>query len=149
MIRDCQELSNGKFDVNAFTSIPLALNCTDVTYSYYCQLYALGYQSKSSDGFMNLLSSSLPFTFFQWGKQDAVASNCCTRALPFSFSDRYSDKPILATNKPHYSPGLVHKDKVDYFPKTLNFKHLTESKDISKGVSTYPSQCNDEYTDFN
>ena len=61
-------------------------------------------------------------------------------ALPFSFSDSYSDKPILATNKPYYSPGLhqfvninffpaeVHQD---YFPKTLYFKCLTERKDIN------------------
>ena len=48
-----------------------------------------------------------------------------------------------------FFPAEVHKDKVDYFPKSLNVKHLTEHKDISKDVSTYPSQCNDEYTDFN
>ena len=48
-----------------------------------------------------------------------------------------------------FFPAELHKDKVDYFPKTHNFKHLTEHRDISKDVSTYPSQCNDEYTDFN
>ena len=40
------------------------LNCTDASYSN-CLLYAVGYQSKPSDGFMNLLGSSLPVTFFQ------------------------------------------------------------------------------------
>jgi len=48
-----------------------------------------------------------------------------------------------------FFPSEVRKDEVDYFPKTLYFKHLTECKDISKDVSTYPSLCNDEYTDFN
>ena len=48
-----------------------------------------------------------------------------------------------------FFPTEVHKDEVDYYPKTLNFKHLTERKDISKDVSTYPSQCNNEYTDLN
>ena len=69
---------------------------------------------------------------------------------------------ILATNKPHYSPGLCKFVNIFpgrgtqrrgrlliIFPKTLNFKHLTEHKDISKDVSTYPSHCNNEYTDFN
>ena len=56
---------------------------------------------------------------------------------------------INHTTLSSFFPAEVHKDKVDYFPKTLNFKHLAEHKDISKDVSTYPSQCNDEYTDFN
>ena len=47
-----------------------------------------------------------------------------------------------------FFPTEVHKDEVDYFPKTLYFKCLTERKDISKDVSTYPSQCNDEFTDL-
>ena len=37
----------------------------------------------------------------------------------------------------------------NYFPKTLYFKCLTERKDISKDVSTYPSLCHNEYTDLN
>ena len=30
-----------------------------------------------------------------------------------------------------FFPAEVHKDEVDYFPKTRNFKHLTECKDIN------------------
>ena len=111
---------------------------------------------------MNLLSSSLPFTFCQEGKQDAVASNCCTRALPISFSDSYSDKPILAANKPHYSPGLhkfvnifprrgtQRRGRLLFFPKPVTLNTLQNAKTLlSKDVSTYPSQRNNEYTDFN
>ena len=69
-IPDGYKLSNGRFDVHVEHFLPvfyfhvLALNCTDATYSN-CQLYSLGNQSKPCDIFMNLLSSSLPFTFFQ------------------------------------------------------------------------------------
>ena len=67
-IPDCYKLSNGRFDVKHFLPVfyfhVLALNCTDATYSDY-QLYSLGYQSRPCDIFMNLLSSSLPFTYFQ------------------------------------------------------------------------------------
>ena len=67
-IPDGYKLSNGRLDVKHFLPVfyfhVLALNCTDATYSN-CQLYSLGYQSKPCDIFMNLLSSSLPFTFFQ------------------------------------------------------------------------------------
>ena len=67
-IPDCYKLSNGRFDVKHFLQVfyfhVLALNCTDATYSNY-QLYSLGYQSRPCDIFMNLLSSSLPFTYFQ------------------------------------------------------------------------------------
>ena len=69
-IPDCYKLSNGRFDVHVEHFLPvfyfhvLALNCTDTLYSN-CQLHSLGYQSKPFDIFMNLLSSSLPFTFFQ------------------------------------------------------------------------------------
>ena len=67
-IPDCYKLSNGRFDVKHFLPVfyfhVLALNCTDATYSNY-QLYSLGYQSRPCDIFMNLLSSSLPFTYFQ------------------------------------------------------------------------------------
>ena len=67
-IPDCYKLSNGRFDVKHFLPVfyfhLLALNCTDATYSNY-QLYSLGYQSKPCDIFMNPLSSSLPFIFFQ------------------------------------------------------------------------------------
>ena len=48
-----------------------------------------------------------------------------------------------------FFPAEVHKGEVDYFPQTLYFKRLTERKDMSKDVSTYPSQCNEEYTDLN
>ena len=67
-IPDCYKLSNGRFDVKHFLPVfyfhVLALNCTDATYRI-CQLYSLGYQSRPCEIFMNLLSSSLPFTFFQ------------------------------------------------------------------------------------
>ena len=67
-IPDCYKLSNGRVDVKHFLPVfyfhVLALNCTDATYSNY-QLYSLGYQSRPCDIFMNLLSSSLPFTYFQ------------------------------------------------------------------------------------
>ena len=67
-IPDCYKLSNGRFDVKHFLPVfyfhVLGLNCTDATYSNY-QLYSLGYQSRPCDIFMNLLSSSLPFTYFQ------------------------------------------------------------------------------------
>ena len=67
-IPDCYKLSNGRFDVKHFLPVfyfhVLVLNCTDAMYSN-CQLYSLGYQSRPCDIFMNLLSSSLPFTFFQ------------------------------------------------------------------------------------
>ena len=67
-IPDCYKLSNGRFDEKHFLPVfyfhVLALNCTDATYSNY-QLYSLGYQSRPCDIFMNLLSSSLPFTYFQ------------------------------------------------------------------------------------
>ena len=65
---DCYKLSNGRFDVKHFLPVfyfhVLALNYTDAMYSNY-QLYSLGYQSRPCDIFMNLLSSSLPFTYFQ------------------------------------------------------------------------------------
>ena len=69
-IPDCYKLSNGRFDVKHFLPVfyfhVLALNCTlmqrTVIASSIC---SLRYQSKPRDIFMNLLSSSLPFTFFQ------------------------------------------------------------------------------------
>ena len=52
-----------------------------------------------------------------------------------------------------FFPAEVHIDEVDYFPKTLNFKHLIYriQRHIKRCFYTvhYPSQCNDEYTDFN
>ena len=69
-ISDCYKLSNGRFDVKHFLPVlyfhVLALNCTLMQRTVIASsIYSLGYQSKPCDIFMNLLSSSLPFTFFQ------------------------------------------------------------------------------------
>ena len=69
-IPDCYKLSNGRFDVKHFLPVfyfhVLALNCTLMQRTVIASsIYSLGYQSKPCDIFMNLLSSSLPFTFFQ------------------------------------------------------------------------------------
>ena len=69
-IPDCYKLSNGGFDVKHFLPVfyfhVLALNCTLMQRTVIASsIYSLGYQSKPCDIFMNLLSSSLPFTFFQ------------------------------------------------------------------------------------
>lgn len=69
-IPDCYKLSNGRFDVKHFLPVfyfhVLALNCTLMQRTVIASsIYSLGYQSKPRDIFMNLLSSSLPFTFFQ------------------------------------------------------------------------------------
>ena len=69
-IPDCYKLSNGGFDVKHFLPVfyfhVLALNCTLIQRTVIASsIYSLGHQSKPCDIFMSLLSSRLPFTFFQ------------------------------------------------------------------------------------
>ena len=69
-IPDCYKLSNGRPDVKHFLPVlyfhVLALNCTLMQHTVIpSSIYSLGYQSKPCVILMNLLSSNLPFTFFQ------------------------------------------------------------------------------------